>query len=323
MDAKPLYQILVLDDEVNIVNAVRRELSLPPLGHFRYEIEGFTDPAAALARAQEKTFDAVISDYRMPGMDGLAFLTALQAMQPECACLVLSGRTDLIGLIRLINETHIYRFIPKPWHDYFLKSSLGQAIDYAHELRENRRLAQLVHEHGIALSIEAEQPVERLLIVDDEPSVLSSLSRVLSQRVASDALFAAIQSEVTHQPIGLLDEGRLLVQVTTSPHQALAMAKEVSFACIIADYRMAEMNGVELLAQMAQEQPDCVRLLISGQINQEELIDAVDLAHIYGFIDKPWQDFELKATVAQALAWRRVQQENRTLAAMVKAAGGH
>jgi response regulator RpfG family c-di-GMP phosphodiesterase len=86
---------------------------------------------------------------------------------------------------------------------------------------------------------------------------------------------------------------------------------------------MAEMNGVELLSRMAEEQPDCVRLLISGQINQEELINAVDLAHIFGFIGKPWQDFELKGCIAQALAWRRVQLDNRTLAGMVRAVGIH
>lgn len=319
MDAKPLYQILVVDDEVGIVNAVRRELSSPPLGHNRYEIESFTDPLCALDRAKSKHFDAVISDYRMPAMDGLAFLQALAALQPDCARLVLSGQTDMAGLGRMINESHIYRFIPKPWHDYFLKSSLSQAIDYAKEISENKRLADLVRQRGVTLPEAEGGRIEPILIVDDEPSVLASLTRALTRHAQHDELFAAINAELSPgRP--LLDESGISVQTTTSPRHALLMAKELTFSCIIADYRMAEMNGAELLQKFAEEQPDCVRLLISGQINEEELIGAVDLAHIFGFINKPWQDFELKINVAQALAWRRIQIENRTLAKMVKTA---
>ena len=97
---------------------MQRELSIPPLGRYTYETEGFTDPAAALERARSTHFDAVICDYRMPAMDGLEFLKALREIQPDCARLVLSGQTDMDGLVRLVNETHIYHFIPKPWHDY-------------------------------------------------------------------------------------------------------------------------------------------------------------------------------------------------------------
>jgi len=321
MDAAPLYQVMIVDDEASIVSAVRRELSTPPLGRYRYEIEGFTDPAAALERAKTKRFDAVISDYRMPGMDGLEFLKALAALQPECARLVLSGQTDMEGLIRMVNETHIYRFIPKPWHDYFLKSSLSQAIAYAGAVTENKRLANLVRERGIAVSALEEGEVDQILIVDDDPGILASLSRILTRHGRIDDLFAAIQSEVGRRDRPLLDESKISVQITPSPRHALAMATELTFSCIISDYRMPEMNGLELLQKFAEIQPDCSRLMISGEISQDELIIAVDIAHIFGFISKPWQDFELKLSIAQALTWRRIQRENHTLAEMVRAAG--
>ena len=321
MDAAPLYQVMIVDDEASIVSAVRRELSTPPLGRYRYEIEGFTEPAAALERAKTKKFDAVISDYRMPGMNGLEFLKALAALQPECARLVLSGQTDMEGLIQLVNETHIYRFIPKPWHDYFLKSSLSQAISYASAISENKRLANLVRERGIAVSALDEGNVDQILIVDDDPGILASLSRILTRHGRIDDLFAAIQSEVGRRDRPMLDESKISVQITPSPRHALAMATELTFSCIISDYRMPEMSGLELLQKFAEVQPDCARLMISGDISQDELIIAVDIAHIFGFISKPWQDFDLKLSIAQALTWRRIQRENHTLAEMVKAAG--
>jgi len=320
MDTKPLCRVMIVDDEPAIVNAVRRELSAPPLGRYRFEVEGFTDPVAALARAGGTHFDAVISDYRMPGMDGLEFLKTFAGIQPGCARLVLSGQTDMDSLIRMVNETHIYRFIPKPWHDYFLKSSLYQALDYSHAVTENQRLANLVREKGIAVP-PFDGNIDHILIVDDDPGILASLSRMLTSRSRMDDLFAAIRTEVASHAGPVLDEGRVSVQITPSPRHALQMAKAVTFSCIIADYRMPEMNGFELLQKFADEQPDCARLLISGQISQDELIIAVDMAHIFGFIEKPWRDFELKASIAQALAFRRMQIENRLLADMVIKAG--
>jgi len=318
MDAKPLCRVMIVDDEPAIVNAVKRELSAPPQGRYRFEVEGFTEPRAALERAGSMAFDAVISDFRMPDMDGLEFLKAFATLQPDSARLVLSGQTDMDSLIRMVNETHIYRFIPKPWHDYFLKSSLFQALAFSRALAENRRLANLVREKGIAVPL-LDSDIDQILIVDDDPGMLASLSRILTSHSRLDDLFATIRSEVAHHTGPVLDEKRLSVQITPSPLHALKMAKLVTFSCIIADYRMPEMNGGDLLQKFADEQPDCTRLLISGQITQVELIGALDMANIFGFIDKPWQDFDIKAHIAQALLWRRANIENRMLAEMVKA----
>ncbi len=319
----PLFRrVLVVDDELNIVSAVRRELSTPPLGRYRYEVEGFSDPAQALERARNQSFDVVISDYRMPGMSGLEFLKALAAIQPECARLVLSGQTDMDGLVKMVNETHIYRFIPKPWHDYFLKSSVAQALEFSLALQENRRLAGFVRERGIAVPALLENEGGNILIVDDEAAILSSLSRVLSGHTQADDLFAVIRAELSRQGDAVLDEAGSKVVVTTSAREALKMAETQRFACILADFKMPEMNGVELLQRFADMQPDCERILVSGQVTQDDLIDAVDAAHIFGFVAKPWQDYELKACVAQALAHRRMVLENRILADMVRKAGG-
>lgn len=321
MDAKQHRRVLVVDDEPNIVSAVQRELNSPPFVRYSYTVEGHTDPAQALARAREQAFDAVISDYRMPGMDGVDFLKAFAALQPDCPRIVLSGQTDMDALIRMINETHIYRFIPKPWHDYYLKGSVAQALDHGGVLRENRRLAGLVRQHGIAVPPLAKQGIDQLLIVDDDPGVLSSLSRVLTRHSRVDDLFSAIRSEVAHSDGPVLEEGQLSVQVTPSPRHALLMAEDITFSCIIADYKMPEMNGIDLLQRFSELQPDCERLLISGQIGENDLIYAVDSAHIFAFIDKPWTDFELKASIALALTRRRMLQENRMLADMVRKSG--
>ncbi|MFA6314159.1 MAG: response regulator [Sterolibacterium sp.] len=319
MNTRTPWHVLVVDDEPNIVNSVRRELSAAS-GHYRYEVEGFTDPVQALERAASQHFDVVISDYRMPGMDGMAFLKAFAKIQPDCARMVLSGQTDMATLVKMVNETHIYRFIPKPWHDYYLKGSVAQAIQFNSVVLENKQLAQVVRDLNIPIPPLSDSDVDQILLVDDDPNILGSMSRILTHHSRIDDLYSAIRAEVSSPGGPALEEGKISVQVTPSPLHALKMADAVSYSCIISDLKMPEMNGVELLQKFMDKQPDCIRILVSGVINQDELVYAVDSAYIFGFISKPWQDYELKAMIAQALAYRKMLAENQRLAEMVRQA---
>jgi len=309
---------MIVDDEQNIVNAVRRELSTPPLGKHRYEIETFTNPVEALERAKQQEFEVVISDYRMPQMDGLEFLTALAKLQPDCVRMVLSGQTDLDGLIRMVNETHIYRFIPKPWSTYFLKSSIAQAVQFRQANVDNRRMAKILREHGIDLPRDSINPVDQILVVDDEVNVANAVARTLTQRSRLDDVFQEVRQEA-HGRAPQLNPASISVQISDTPQHALKMADSVAYSCVIADYRMSGMDGGQFLSSFTEKQPDCAAILLSGVANMEGIVIALDLAHIHACIAKPWNDFELRAAVAQALTRRRLQLENRILAQMCKA----
>ncbi len=318
MNSQLSRHVLVVDDDPFISKLVQQELTTPPLGRYRYEVEVFSDPAQALERARSQSFDVVISDNAMPGMTGLELLKSLAELQPDCACIVLSGQTDMDALTKMVNETHIYRFIPKPWHDYFLKGSVAQAIEFKTVLEENRRSADLVRDHDVSLPQLQESNVDQILIVDDEPDALEQLSRVLSSHSRLDDLFASIGNELGQHHRAALEEGKIVVHTASSPLQAIKMAETTGFSCILADQGMPEMKGVDLLRHFLEHQPDCARILISGGHAKDDLINAVDTAHIFGFIAKPWQDYELKSCVAQALAYRRISLDNRVLAEMVR-----
>ena len=80
----------------------------------------------------------------MPEVSGVEFLSILRSMQPDTIRLVLSGYTDLDGLLKAINEAEIYRYITKPWNDYDLRATVNQALVHHETLLENRRLAEQV-----------------------------------------------------------------------------------------------------------------------------------------------------------------------------------
>lgn len=135
-------RLLLVDDEPNILRALERQLRGISRGDRpAYRIESCTDPREALRRAEESAFDLVISDYRMPEMDGVAFLHAFRCVQPLTARLILSGQTDLAGLIGAINDAGIMRFLAKPWEEAELVFAVEHALRERNLLLENQRLA--------------------------------------------------------------------------------------------------------------------------------------------------------------------------------------
>lgn len=129
-------RLLLVDDEPNILSALRRVFAVD-----KYQIETFTEATAALARAKEVEFDLVLSDYRMPDVDGVSFLTIFRTLQPDAARLILSGFADMDALYGAINDARTFRFITKPWHDGDLRVTIRQALAHRDMLLENRRLA--------------------------------------------------------------------------------------------------------------------------------------------------------------------------------------
>jgi response regulator RpfG family c-di-GMP phosphodiesterase len=129
-------------------------------------------------------------------MDGLEFLKQLHAIQPDCMRLVLSGQTDMGALVEMINQTHIYRFIPKPWSSYFLKSSIMQAIDFGTTRTNNRRMAKTLRDKGIDLPLDAINKVDHILVVDDDIAVAHAVARDLTHHSRLDEVFSAMRAEV-------------------------------------------------------------------------------------------------------------------------------
>lgn len=154
-----MHRILILDDEPNILSALKRTLLNrgAPDASTDYVVETFSEAEPALARLNEASFDAILSDYRMPGMNGVDFLKQVRIVQPDAIRIILSGYADLDALISAINEAEIFRFITKPWVDYELKLLLKEALKTRELQIENQKLADMIRvKKGIISRQEAE-----------------------------------------------------------------------------------------------------------------------------------------------------------------------
>lgn len=151
--------ILLVDDESNVLRAISRLLR-------DYEITALTSAEEALLLAKEVKFDLVISDFRMPGMDGITFLTKFMKIQPDSIRMVLTGYADLESAQMAINEAGVYRFINKPWNNIEITNAVKSGLDHQHILLENRQLANQVREQqkllnkkdAILNALEKEEP---------------------------------------------------------------------------------------------------------------------------------------------------------------------
>jgi two-component system NtrC family sensor kinase len=82
----------------------------------------------------------VISDYRMPVMNGVEFLKGVYDRWPETVRIVLSGYADASAIVAAINEGHIYRFIPKPWNDDELRVTIQNCLERYFLQKNNHEL---------------------------------------------------------------------------------------------------------------------------------------------------------------------------------------
>lgn len=307
-----MKRILLVDDEANILASLKRELLVLDDD---LDVDANTSPVAALQIAQSTKYDLVIADYKMAEMDGVAFLKALREMQPDAVCLMLSGQVVRESLIAAINCTHIFRFIGKPWTTLELSEALSQATAYQQAVVENSRLADSFRQkYGAVPPLFDPDQHYQVLVVDDEPHVLTAVSRALTYHSAFAGLYAGVRHQNAPSQRHDVHDYRLIVDSCDSPLKALQQAKAVVYDLVITDFRMPEMDGITFLDEFRKIQPDAARIMLSGQADMNTLIAAINRAEIFAFIGKPWSEYDLKSVVAQAIAYRNLLVENQHLA---------
>lgn len=138
--------VYVVDDDTLVTESLSRALALET----DWRVLPFNDGARALAEMPSTPPDAVLSDFKMPGMDGLAFLGRVRAAHPDAVLMLLTGYADKESAIRAINEVGIWQYVEKPW-------DLGDLILKIQQGLERRALVAELREKNRTLSARLEQ----------------------------------------------------------------------------------------------------------------------------------------------------------------------
>jgi len=183
--------VYVVDDDTLVTESLSRALALET----DWTVLPFNDGARALEAMPTRPPDAVLSDFKMPGMDGLVFLGRVRAAHPDAVLMLLTGYADKESAIRAINEVGIWQYVEKPWDLGDLIVKIRQGLErraLVGELREKnrtlqQRLDELEHAHDELVRAERLAAVGR---------VASGLAHEIGNQLALVGYAEAIRDRV-------------------------------------------------------------------------------------------------------------------------------
>lgn len=169
------YSVLFVDDEINVLNSLRRGLI-----DETYQCFFANSGEEALDIMKQETIAVIVTDMKMPGMDGLQLLKIVQGLYPNTISIILSGYTQLQQILTTINQVQIFRFITKPWRleDEFI-GAIQKALEY-YILREQER--------KLEKKLESQNQVYQ--------GILSRIDTTIQSALRSTQLLADIGSEL-------------------------------------------------------------------------------------------------------------------------------
>lgn len=161
-------KILIVDDEENILSSLKRLFRKEP-----YQILTAPSGEEGLEILGDHPVDLIISDLKMPQMNGIEFLKRAREKNSVPLRIILTGHADLKSIIQAIDQGEIYRFLLKPWDDEELKMTIRQALDYYHLWKENRTLVKTVEkQRQILQELEKESPGITVVERDEDGTIL-------------------------------------------------------------------------------------------------------------------------------------------------------
>ncbi len=184
--------LLCVDDEPNILSSLRRL--------FRgqgYRVLTAESGAAGLTVLEQEPVDIVISDMRMPEMDGAQFLEKVRERWPESIRLLLTGYSDISAILAAINRGEIYRYITKPWDDNDILLVVRHAIERRQLEREKDRLEKLTLQQNDELrvlnhSLEAKVEARTIALKKSHDAMVAANDKLKNNFITTIKIFSSM-----------------------------------------------------------------------------------------------------------------------------------
>ena len=163
--------ILVVDDDPYLLMAIGQTLTLSG-----YQVDTFTSPLEALEKQKKTTYAAIITDIKMPAMDGLQFLAHVRAQDLELPVIMITGHGDVALAVTAI-KSGAYDFLQKPVDEDVLNACLVRAVEKRRLVLDNRRLS-------VSLAEQRQDLTRFYGLIGNHPAMPDSttLSRQLRQK---------------------------------------------------------------------------------------------------------------------------------------------
>jgi response regulator RpfG family c-di-GMP phosphodiesterase len=174
------HTLLCIDDEPNILNALKRLLRKED-----FRLLTGNSGKAGLQILAENEVHIVVSDQRMPEMNGTEFLKEVKAAYPDIIRIILTGYTDVDSISEAINEGHLYKFFLKPWNDQNLKLEIRQAMEQYDLMQDNKRLHDQVFQKNEELK-KVNENLEQIILERTQSLEFQNQALQISHAILDD-----------------------------------------------------------------------------------------------------------------------------------------
>lgn len=272
--AEPRAKILFVDDEERILNNMRA------LFRMHYEVMIATDGYHALELLRREQFHLIVSDQRMPNMQGVELLRQAKEISPHTVRILLTGFADLAAIVGSVNEGEVYRYINKPWDNDELQEVISGAV------RVGLDLARLPPPNSVALNpvpasslAEESKPRDTLRLPTPAAAVSSAAEGMKVLFVDHDAqLLGTFEQcpQIGCRPLN-----------ARTPAEALELMQQHEVAVIVASIDGQDRDNIEFLQLLKKEHPHVVSLAVASTGDGDTIIGLLNSARVYRVIFRP------------------------------------
>ncbi len=263
-------RILFVDDEERIL----RTLALQFRRH--YEVITESNPARVLQRLQQESVDIIVSDQRMPQMNGSQLLAQVQEAYPHILRILLTGYSDLDAAMEALNSGGIFRYLTKPWDAGAMADTLRQAASLVQEQRANTAF-----EKQYTAPTASRRPA--LLLLDNDP----------------------LTFELTRE---LCETCGITLHQAKDMDSAIRMLNDLPLDILLSDIQLSGEDLRPLLMTLAQAHPRLLSIIVTPFQDTQVLLKLINQAQIFRYLPKPIRrgmlERAIRAAADQVRSWQ-------------------
>jgi serine/threonine-protein kinase len=239
--------LLLIDDEERIVRSLRM------LFFSGYNVHTTTDPQEAIRILRTEKVHVIVSDQRMPVMQGSELLGIARETSPATMRILLTGYSDLDASIASVNEGEVFRYLLKPWDAMEVKKVVAEAAAIAEASFD-------VQSHtNTQAAVERKKP--RVLIMDQDETTARTVHETLGDRCE-------------------------IVWASDAQHAMEELAKQ-DVSVVVSDLVLGETNVGYILKTIKQINPQTQCIVVTSFNDTSHLIELINQAQITRFLPKP------------------------------------
>jgi DNA-binding NtrC family response regulator len=266
MQSPAKRRVLVVDDEervTRILDAILRD---------EYSVQVCNDPIEALKLVRSTFFHVVISDQRMPQMDGSEFLRRAKEISAASIRILLTGYSDLHAIVDSLNEGEIFRFVRKPWRTDEIRDIVREAAEISAQTVDAIRSARISRPGPLESSRDF-QDLGDVLVLDGDAEILRMIGN--------------------QQP-------EFVVHHATSVARALDILAEFRIAIVVSEMFVGGESSARLLRLLKLEYPHILIILASSALDSEGATQLINYVQVFRFVPKPVRPGLLRQNIRSA-----------------------